>query len=181
LREGIGDCPPALDDLVSRCLQRDPDDRPESADQVISILREVLATLGEGKNDDWPVQAAAAAAVNDPGPVVEGGTFAGPVLGNQTIEQPTMPAAALPPPVGAPPAASRGWPLSRRSRSAPAPEPVTPIPSRDSADHLRALVPAKPPQQRGLPWAGEGGLVSIDLSTSSPTSRWRSSPAGGRR
>jgi hypothetical protein len=89
LGELVADCPPPLENLVTRCLERESDKRPASADEVISVLREVFAPLAGTPADDWPVEPLPAAAIDASAPVVEGGTIAGPVLGNQTAEQPS--------------------------------------------------------------------------------------------
>ena len=91
LRQLVADCPPGLDEIVSRCLARSANDRPSSADEVIPILREVLAPLAGRDDDEWPVEPPRPAAAEDPEAAVQGGTMAGPVLGHHTNVAPEPP------------------------------------------------------------------------------------------
>jgi serine/threonine-protein kinase len=111
----VADCPRAIDDLVARCLERDRDERVQSADEIIPILRDVLATFDGAAKDD--IGALIVAARPAPTPAIEAGTLAGPVLGNHTVER----SVSVPPPHEA---YAPTPPVPRRS-ARPGPRPVS--------------------------------------------------------
>jgi serine/threonine-protein kinase len=137
LREFMPDCPVALENLISRCLDRTKEGRPPAGD-VLSVLQDVAASV---KTDEpWRLSSPPDGA--PPELQIEGGTMVGPVVGNVTVVHEPPPVLAEPAP---PLAASRG--------AAPPMAPPPPAPfdrPRASAQPLRWPAPV-PRSRTGVP------------------------------
>ncbi|WP_406385823.1 protein kinase domain-containing protein [Streptomyces sp. NBC_01618] len=146
--------PERLTELVTRCLTKEPGDRPSIA-EIIELCRSANAETVLRRPEDWlpaPVTADITVCTAAPAPVQ---TPPPPSSAPSVAYSPTTPVAPATAPSAYSPTAPAGYGPARDTTAPSAPSPRTTRPPR------RRLTPTRTPRPRSRTGAGYIGIVTV--------------------